>query len=116
MIDLDLLRNMGVDTDTGMAYCADDPEFYEEMLAEFAEDGLIRSGDMARFMEALDWDNYAICAHSVKSSARMIGAAAISEQARVLEQAARAGDGAAVRTAHYGFAEEYRRLINAIRN
>ena len=37
MLNIAALTDAGIDTEEGMAYCADDPEFYEEMrkLAHF---------------------------------------------------------------------------------
>ena len=34
MLDIDALTAAGIDTEEGLAYCADDPDIYEEMLME----------------------------------------------------------------------------------
>ena len=115
MANLEALREYGVDTDEGLAYCADDPEFYEEMLGEFLSEGEGRLVDLRTFFETHDWKSYAICAHSVKSTSRMIGAKALSERARELELAGKAEDAAAVEGAHAAFLAEYAALLNRLR-
>ncbi len=115
MANLEALREYGVDTDEGLAYCADDPEFYEEMLGEFLSEGEGRLADLRTFFETHDWKSYAICAHSVKSTSRMIGAKALSERARELELAGKAEDAAAVECAHAAFLAEYAALLNRLR-
>lgn len=115
MANLEALREYGVDTDEGLAYCADDPEFYEEMLGEFLLEGDGRLADLRTFFAARDWKNYAICAHSVKSTSRMIGAKALSERARELELAGKAENAAAVEGAHAAFLAEYAALLDRLR-
>ena len=115
MANLEALREYGVDTDEGLAYCADDPAFYEEMLGEFLSEGEGRLADLRAFFEARDWENYAICAHSVKSTSRMIGAKALSERARELELAGKAEDAAAIEGAHAAFLAEYAALLDTLR-
>ncbi len=38
MLDTEALHRIGIDTEEGIAYCADDPEFYEDMLREYLQD------------------------------------------------------------------------------
>ena len=37
MLDTEALHRIGIDTEEGIAYCADDPEFYEDMLREYLQ-------------------------------------------------------------------------------
>lgn len=115
MLNENALRALEIDMAEGLACCADDPEFYEEMLGEYAAEGPARAEELQRFYEAADWADYAIRAHSVKSTSRMIGADAFAERARILETAAKAGDAAAVRAAHDAFLRDYRALQRGIR-
>ena len=110
------LQIIGIDTEEGIACCADDPEFYEEMLEEFVQESQQQIKDLVRFYEARDWKNYGIRAHSIKSSSRMIGAKRLSEMARTMEAAAKAGDGDAVDSSHLSFLAEYEKTSAAIRN
>ena len=61
-----------------------------------------------------DWHNYAIYVHALKSSSKMIGALALSEQAAALEAAADAGDGETIRRDHKAVMERYEALSRAI--
>ena len=115
MLDTNQLTTLGVDAADGLAYCADDPEFYEEMLAEYVNEGEANREQMQRFFEDQDWDNYRIRAHSVKNTSRMIGAAALSERAHALELAAKERDAAAIRGLHAPFLADYAALVDAIR-
>ena len=111
MLDMDVLRGFGIDTEEGLVYCAEDPEFFEEMIGEFVSEGAEKMAELRRFYDASDWKNYGIRAHAVKTTSRMIGAKAFSEKARVLEAAAKAKDEAALRENHADFVNEYMSLL-----
>lgn len=115
MLDAERLREWGVDADLGLAYCAEDPEFYEEMLGEYAREGEQKAEELTRFFDARDWDAYRIRAHSVKSTSRMIGAAALSDMARAMEDAAKAGNEALLLSAHGPFMAQYTQLVSRLR-
>ena len=107
MLDTEALHRIGIDTEEGIAYCADDPEFYEEMLAEYVKESKTNVTDLQRFFEAQDLDNYRIRAHSIKSTSRMIGASALAETAYGLELAAKDRDAAKIAEAHGPFLSDY---------
>ena len=111
MVDREALQALGIDAEEGLAYCADDPEFYEEMLAEYASEAEAGLSELERFFETRSWDRYGIRAHTAKSTSRMIGAQALSEEARALEMAAKEGDEAAVLARHEAFMSAYRGLM-----
>ena len=115
MLDLNSLTALGVDAADGLAYCADDAEFYEEMLSEYVNEGDENRERMRRFFEDQDWDSYRIRAHSVKNTSRMIGAAALSERAHALELAAKDRGAAAIQALHAAFLADYTALVDAIR-
>ncbi len=115
MLNIEALTAAGIDTEEGMAYCADDPEFYEEMLMEFVSEAVSRPEEMGRLLSDADWENYGIHAHTLKSSSRMIGATSFSERAREMEMAAKAGDADTILSGHASFAAEYAALVDAIR-
>ena len=116
MLDMDTLAAAGIDTEEGLAYCADDPEFYEEMLMEFVSEAASRPEEMERLLSNADWVNYGIHAHTLKSTSRMIGALSFSERAREMEMAAKAGDKNMIFSNHASFAAAYAALVEAIRN
>jgi HPt (histidine-containing phosphotransfer) domain-containing protein len=103
MPDFEALQALGLHTDEGLACCADDPEFYEEMLAEYAAEAPARIATLREQFDAADWKNYGISAHSAKSTSRMIGALVLSERAKELEFAAKANDAETIRGTHEPF-------------
>ena len=116
MLDMTKLAALGLDTEEGLAYCADDPEFYEEMLSDYVTEGEKRMDAMRRAFSARDWADYRIQVHSVKSTSRMIGAAELSEKALALENAAKASDESAIESSHDAFLDEYGALVHALRD
>lgn len=115
MADMQMLRSGGIDPDEGLACCADDAEFYEEMLAEYIAESQAGLEELDRFCAQKDWTRYGIRAHSVKSTSRMIGAASFSETAREMELAAKEGRSDEIIARHHTFADEYRQLTECIR-
>jgi len=113
---MDQLKALGIDTDEGLAYCADDPEFFEEMLDEYAAEAAGRLEELEESCQEGNWSQYGILAHTVKSTSRMIGAKEFSEKAREMEMAAKEGSGDVIRAGHDRFVAEYRALSEGIRN
>jgi len=74
-----------LDTETGMAYCMNDENFYLEMIAEYKKGN--KAADLLRYYEAEDWENYRITIHALKSTSLSIGAVELSEAAKALETA-----------------------------
>lgn len=115
LAELDKLREKlgGVDLLMGLSYCMGSKSFYLEALGAFADDD--KSSQLADAFERQDFDAYRITAHGIKSSAKTIGAAVLSEKARVLEFAARDNDTGLIRKNHSEFTESYNALISDIR-
>ena len=103
----------GVDLLLGLSYCMDSKEFYLDTLRAFAEDD--KTAQLNDAYSKRDLESYRITAHSIKSSTRTIGAAVLSEKARVLEFAARDNDTAVIDDNHKAFVEEYTALISGVR-
>ncbi len=97
---MEQLKELDIDTEEGLACCADDEEFYLEMIEEYVREGKERCEKLEACFAEEDWKNCSIHAHSLKSTSRMIGAAALSELARELEFASREGDAEKVRSLH----------------
>ena len=115
MPDLQKLRALGIDTEEGLLYCAEDPEFYREMLLEYADEAQTGLEELARFFAARAWDRYGIRAHSVKSTSRLIGAQGLSAQSRSLEAAAKEGAADVILAEHPSFIRAYGALAEGIR-
>ena len=108
------LRELGVDTDKGLYYSQGDDEFYRTLLLQFATDAEKKRNDAARFCEKNDFPNYVIIVHALKSTAKMIGARKLSEEAKALEDAAKGENGAYVHANHARVMEEYGQLSEGI--
>ena len=111
---IELLAENGVDTAEGLNYCQNELDFYKEILAEFAKNSAEKLAELKGFLKEGDLANYAIRVHSVKSTAKTIGADEVSEEARQLELAAKAGDGTFVAENHAEFAKKYGSLMSLI--
>ena len=115
MLDMNALEALGIDGAEGLAYCADDPDFFEEMLAEYVKESEGNLAGLQQFSERQDWENYRIMVHSVKNTSRMIGAAAVSDRAFLLETAAKERNTAAILAEQGSFLADYRDLTAGLR-
>lgn len=79
-----------LDTKTGMEYCGNSEEFYQEIIDSFVENDK-RTAIETSYTTG-DFDNYRIQVHALKSTSLTIGAVELSEMARKLEFAARDGE------------------------
>ena len=115
MTDLEALKQAGIDVDDGLAYCAEDAEFYEEMLTEYVRESAVKLADLDRHFSERNWAQYTVCAHSVKSMSLMIGAKEMAETARRMENAGKEGNEEALLTGHEAFTEAYRKTAETVR-
>ena len=113
-MDAAKLRIVGIDVEEGLAYCADDEEFYAEMLDEYVHESRVKLEELTAAFESCDWDRYRISAHSLKSTSRLIGAKGISGKAYELEIAAKTGDASAVEALHSEFTDECARFTDRL--
>ncbi len=104
----------GIQMSVGLTYCADDEEFYREMLEEYVADST--ADELDGYRTAEDWDNYLVKVHALKSASRTIGAIALGGRAFALETATREGDYEFVKSHHGKLIEDYRKLLEDIRN
>ncbi len=101
------LNAMGLDTVSALKYCAGDRNFYKEMIGEFITSSKTKSVDLENYFRSKDLKEYKTLVHSIKSSARTIGANELSEEARKLEEASAAGDWDTVLADHGLFLGDY---------
>lgn len=110
------LAKKGFRVEDGLRYCNQDGAFYEEMLTRFAQQA---GGKIAQLETALreeDFKTYQILAHTLKSSSKTVGAAALSEQAKDMEAAAKARDAEYLHARHEALLEQYREAAQRIRD
>lgn|GEM_PF-1902124 len=108
------LKELGFDTDAALGYCAKDKDFYAEMLQDFADDHNTKAASLNRFYDERDWKNYETLIHSLKSTAKTVGASRLSEAARLLEEAAEEADENYLSGHHAACMELYQKTIDEI--
>lgn len=113
---LELLESTGINTHSGMQYCAGDRSFYEELLEKFALSEKSKLNEINNFYEKGDYKNYCILVHALKSTAKMIGADELSEQAKELESAAKREDGAYISSNNDNAMKQYEIVAQNIIN
>ncbi|MCR5790341.1 MAG: response regulator [Lachnospiraceae bacterium] len=80
---------------------------YLSLLKIFYESIDEKAEELNAFYREEDFKNYTIKVHSLKSSARIIGAAGFGEEAQALENAGKAEDMDYIRSHHEAFIEKY---------
>ena len=108
------LKEAGVDTAYGLDYCGGDTEFYEELLSDYADRKDSKLEEIKGYFDAMDFKNYEIRVHGVKSTSKLIGAFELSDLAKALEDAAKGGNEAFIKETHPEFMRKYETLMNII--
>ena len=103
---------IGLDTDEGLKYCANDIPFYLDMLKEIATAHPEKSKTLQDCYDKENWKDYQIYVHALKSNLRSIGASDISDLAKSLEKAAESGDIAHIKENHGILMEKYGKLVS----
>lgn len=81
----------GINTSVGMGYSGEDTALYREILSDFMDSIEEKADVIERAFRERDEETYTIEVHSLKSLARSIGAEALSELARELEECGKSG-------------------------
>lgn len=109
------LEKNGVNTASGLEYCAGEADLYYEVLDDFATEAKTKTVSIEESKMAGNWKDYEVYVHSLKSTARMIGADRLADMALELETAAKAGDSAAIEAKHEETMNMYTSLVELIR-
>lgn len=99
-----------IDVKTGLMYCLDDVDFYNELIQEYIR--VPRLEDMTRYYEAKDLENYRITVHSMKGTSLTIGAVTLSEHFKELEMACKRNDYDYILKNHSSVYEEYEDMLS----
>ena len=108
------LEEIGVDTEAGIEFCAQDEHVYMTVLEAYVAEEKTKSQDIRECFIARDWENYGIYIHSLKSTSKTVGALELYKLAAELETAARSGDEATVMGMHDEVLDKYEKLVAAI--
>ena len=101
-----------IDLEIGLKYCMGNQAFYQKMLKTFAEGE--KREELSKLLKEEAIEDYRIAVHTVKSTARTIGAIRLSDTAKELEDMARKKDIAGMPERHAALLEEYDRVLNQI--
>ena len=111
----DGLKACGIDPDTALSYCQNDDEIFRDVIQEYAKDYPVKSGNITKYYEAADWENYSILVHSLKSTSKFVGALRLSEMAATLEDVSRKQDETGIRAKHDEMMALYKTTAECIR-
>ena len=101
-----------LDIEVGLKNSLEDEELYEEILASYCEEA--KDQELEEAYVNRDFARYQRAVHTVKSSARTIGAMKLGELAYQLEMAAKATDYDFIGSHHSELLETYRELLHRI--
>ncbi|MCR4590911.1 MAG: response regulator [Lachnospiraceae bacterium] len=104
-----------LDTETALTSFGGDQDFYYSILAQFALDHEERNEKLSEYYEKKDWENYKIYIHSLKSSAKTIGAFELSELALGLESASGEKDTDVITRDHGKAMDLYYSVVSCIK-
>lgn len=111
---INLLESVGIHTHAGIQYCRGDKEFYVELLTKFAKEGKRKETEINEFFRQEDFENYGILVHALKSTAKMVGADSLSENAKELEMAAKNQDTVYIMGHHEELITQYHQVVQRI--
>lgn len=100
------LNEAGINTSAGLSYCRNDKEFYIKLLQKFVSDADGKIAECDRLFGENDIANYRIQVHALKSTAKMLGADALSDNAKAMENAAKDNDAEYIASHHRQLMEE----------
>ncbi len=94
-----------IDLAAALSSCMDSKDFVLEMMNDFVDDD--KSEELQRSFDGGDWKNYRIVVHALKSTALIVGALGLSEEAKILELASKDGDVETLEKNHDGLIKNY---------
>ena len=104
-----------LNTEKGISYMGGDENSYKEILALYAEKSEKKIQQIGELFDKDDLKNYVIEVHALKSTSLNIGAVGLSELAKELETAGRAGNFAVIKKKNGELLALYRDVSEAAR-
>ena len=109
------LSGIGLNVGAGLRYTAADHNLFIEVVQSFVSDSDAKLAHLREFHATQDWKNYGIQAHSLKSSARTIGADTLADMALGQELASKEGRVSDILAGHGALMDDYKRLVGDLR-
>lgn len=100
-----------IDQKKGISYCAGDLQTYKEIVKIYIEESEENIKRLNGYFDSSDWKNYAILAHSLKSTSLTIGASEFSAKVKAVELAAKGSKTDFIKNAHSPFVETYKKVV-----
>ena len=113
-IMIDKLKDLDLDTEAALSFCAGEFALYEEILGDYVKTCKDRKGELDACYKNADWHEFEVKVHALKSTSKMIGAIELYERALSLEEAAEKKDEDYIRENYPAFAQDYQELALAI--
>lgn len=104
-------KDSHIDQKAGLVYCANDSEIYNEILKIYINDFNKNAKNLQNYFDSADWKNYAIIAHSIKSTSLTIGASELSNKAKSLEFSAKEEKIEFIKNIHNSFLQVYKEVV-----
>ena len=89
-------------------------EAFLSVLKIYYDSYEVKSGEIQKFFDSEDWENYTIKVHALKSSSRLVGAIQLGNDAEAMEMAGKERDTGYITAHHEALMEEYRTIIDAL--
>ncbi|MCR5100713.1 MAG: DegV family EDD domain-containing protein [Butyrivibrio sp.] len=113
-LSIDKIKNIGeIDIELGIKYCMNDEDFYLEVVKSYLENDKRELMDKA--LEDESFEEYRIQVHALKSISLNIGAKGLSDEAKEIENACKAGDFDKVRRGHDHLQVRYGELLDSLK-
>ena len=109
-----LLNEMcpAIELSTALSSCMDSKSFVIEMMEDFCSDD--KTEELENAFASDDWKNYRITVHALKSTALIVGAVSLSEEAKVLELASKDEDVETLKKNHAALIDHYAQIRDGI--
>jgi len=114
-LTLERLKELGLNTEAALRFCAGDEAFYLEMVQEYQVAAKDREDQLNTYLAEENWKDYEVQVHALKSASRTIGLDGLAEKAFALEQASENKDGDFVKEHHPELMEELHRWLERLR-
>lgn len=104
-----------VDREIGLKNCGGISEMYKEITGIYLDDYARYRKNIEQSFIANDWVNFAIIAHSIKSSSYTVGAMTFGDIAKELEKAAKEKNISEIRRIYKTFLSDYKKVVQSVR-
>ncbi len=108
------LEEIGISVEEGLKHSAGDRSLFYELLDDYVKAADEKIVLLDRLFSEGDWDQYRIHIHSVKSTSGTVGATAVFEEARRLENAAKQKDESYLTEHHREFMVHFKKIADGI--